>query len=48
MDTSTLNIFIGAVIALQAWQLREIVRLKTQVARLVARCPKCKEPVGED
>lgn len=48
MEPCTMNIFLGAALALQGWQLREIIRLRTMLAKVMARCPKCQRDATEE
>jgi hypothetical protein len=40
IDTSTTNVLLMAVIALQGWIVRELFKVKAKISVLVSVCPK--------
>jgi hypothetical protein len=42
LDTSTANCLLTLVVALQAWIIRELFRVKLKVSIILAHCKYCK------
>jgi hypothetical protein len=42
IDTSTANCLLTLVVALQAWIIRELFRVKLKVSIILAHCKHCK------
>ena len=43
IEPSTLNVLLTAILTLQAWQVREIFRLKERITVLIRECPRCND-----
>ena len=43
IETSTTNVLLGCAVALQAWIIRELFKIKAKISLIVSHCPKCKE-----
>ena len=43
IEPSTLNVLLGAVIALQGWMVRELFRIRSKLDVLASNCPACKK-----
>ena len=41
LEPSTLNILLTAILTLQAWQVREIFKVKERLSVLMNQCPEC-------
>lgn len=50
IETSTLNLLLGSIVALQVFIIKELFSLKTKLAVVLSRCPYCKRnmPNGTD
>jgi len=42
IELSTMNVLLGLVITGQAWVIRELFRLKTDIAVITAECKICR------
>ena len=42
LESSTVNLLLGAIITLQVWIVRELFNLKARLNLVLARCPQCK------
>lgn len=41
LSSEIICVLLAAILALQGWILREIIRLKVRVAIIMANCPRC-------
>ena len=44
IEPSTLNVLLGAVIALQGWMVRELFRIRSKLDVIAEHCPVCQKP----
>lgn len=42
VETSTTNVLLSAIIALQCWIVRELFKLKARISLIATVCPKLK------
>lgn len=42
IDTSTANVLLAGVIAMQCWIIRELFKLKAKVSIIILQCSSCK------
>lgn len=45
LETSTVNVLLGGILAANAWMLKEIISLKKSIAIIAALCPRCRKSV---
>ena len=48
LETSTINLLLGAIVGLQAWVLLELINLKTALAAIKEHCRICKKHENND
>lgn len=41
IETSTINLLLGAVIALQCWIVRQLFNVKHRISLIIAHCSHC-------
>ena len=42
IETSTANVLLTGIIALQCWIIRELFKLKAKITVIANNCPKCR------